>query len=127
MTIYKMIEEERANFYDNSWTRGVWSLVEDIYESSHYFAYSLLPSIHRLKDILNRQELTNMRDRAEIVNHWLDNDEYHDHYPKKPLKTLDDARESVMRIDDGRIGRDTWQPEESRHPVWHTPIGIEDP
>ncbi len=113
MTIFRLIEDERKTFFGGN--------------HRYAFRHTRMPldEMYRLYNCLGAQAKRNAEDKGEIVCHWLSRNEYYDHYPKKSLVTLDDARISVMRIDDGRIGRDTWWPEESRHPVWHTPIEIE--
>jgi len=116
MAFFKMIEKERKEFF----------------EGNHNYAFRhsalrksiLIAEAYRLYNCLDSKTRMKAEDRGEIVKHWLEYDEYYDHHPKKPLVTLDDARISVMRIDDGRIGSDTWDSEGSRHPVWHTPINI---
>lgn len=112
-SLIKMVEKERREFFNGNHR----------YHFRHSGVGHNINEIYRLYHCLNIENRIQAEDRGEIVKHWLEHDEFFDHYPKKPLKTLDDARESVMRIDDGRIGADTWWPERSRHPVWHTPIG----
>jgi len=123
MTLFKLVERERNAYY--GWTNDgrhihPRTILKNMFDDDD--ALHLLSEVYRFSRCVDKQNTINAMDKGEIVNHWLENDEYHDHYPKKTLKTLDDARESVMRIDDGRIGSDTWGPEGSRHPVWHTPI-----
>ena len=115
MTIFKLIEEERKKFRKGNHR---WVFRHSIFADQ--YGSGLNAEAYRLYNCLNTAERINAEDKGEIVRHWLEHDEYYDHYPKKPLKTVDNARESVMRIDDGRIGSDTWWPEESAHPVWHT-------
>lgn len=124
MSLFKLVEKERDAFY--GWTGDgrhahPRSILRDIVSDR---ATHLLPEAYRFSRCVDKQVTTNARDRGEIVNHWLEYDEYYDHYPKKPLVTLNDARKSVMRIDDGRISSDTRDPKSSRHPVWHKPIII---
>jgi len=116
--MFKQIEKERKEFFG-----GIHRYA---FRHSALRKRILLAEAYRLYNCLDKKTRMKAEDRGEIVEHWLEHDEYYDHYPKKPLVTLDDARESVIRIDDGRIGGDTWWPEKSNHPVWHTPINIVD-
>lgn len=120
MSIYKMIQKEREDFFDSSWTRNIWGFIEDVFGSSWNFDSSQLPEIHRFKDLLSKEELSNARDRAEIVTYWLENERDYSRRKHTPIKSLDDARLAVQNIDDGRIG---WYDGPEHHPAWHTEIG----